>query len=174
MDKATKGDEMTYEEEAPRRIAVLQKGLEGNGYNSNSNTASGFFNTPVKAQGKIIGYLQDHTFIKRVQGSKHMLRRPPAWCISKDAFCERILPATQYIIIEDVESGLNYQISTETFAEHCFEIQRGNFEPQLALTVGHWIVKGNGHRQLNLFGQASEGLRQPKRCSQSGARGGAP
>lgn len=149
---------MILEEKSPTDFwAESREGLQEKGHSSNSSTASGFLNTPVKAQGKIIGYLQNHTFIKRVQGSKHMLRRPPAWCISKDAFCERILPATQYVIIEDVESGLNYQISTETFAEHCFEIQRGNFEAQLAMELRFWTPINNGHRQLTLWGGESSG-----------------
>jgi len=114
-------------------------------------------NAPIKAQGKIIGYLQDHTFIKRVQGSKHMLRKPPAWCISKQAFCEEILPNTEEIIIKDMESELSYECPTQVFAEHAFEIQRGNFEPQLALTLNHWEVKNNGHHQLGLWGGGDDG-----------------
>ena len=140
-------------EEAPnQRTAILQKGLKEFKHCGNSST---FYhhsvNTPIKAQGKIIGYLKDHTFIKRVQGSKHMLRKPPGWCISKQAFCEEILPNTENIIIEDVESGRIYECPTKLFAEHAFEIQRGNFEPQLALTLNHWEVRGNGH-QLSLWG----------------------
>lgn len=144
---------MTYKKEAPRRIAVLHKGLVKSGHYGNSNTLhKNLVNTPIKAQGKIIGYLQDHTFVKRVQGSKHMLRKPPGWCISKEAFCEEILPNTNKIIIEDTESGVTYECLTEVFAEHAFEIQRGNFEPQLALVLRFWEVRSNGHRQLSLWG----------------------
>jgi len=66
-----------HKEKAPRRIAVLQKGLKTNEHYINNNTSSHPVNVPVKAQGKIIGYLRDHTFIKRVQGSKHMLQKFP-------------------------------------------------------------------------------------------------
>jgi hypothetical protein len=144
---------MTYKKEAPRRIAVLQKGLVENGHYGNSNTLhENLVNTPIKAQGKIIGYLQDHTFVKRVQGSKHMLRKPPAWCISKEAFCQEVMPQAEKIIVEDVESGRFYECRTEVFVEHAFEIQRGDFEPQLALTLNYWQKQGNGHRQLSLWG----------------------
>jgi len=143
---------MIYKEKAPRRITVLQKGLVEIGHYRNSNTLhKNLVNTPIKAQGKIIGYLQDHIFVKRVQGSKHMLRKPPSWCISKQAFCEDILPSTNKIIIEDTEGGVTYECLTELFAEHAFEIQRGNFEPQLALTLNYWEKQNNGHRQLRLF-----------------------
>jgi len=140
---------MTYKEEPPRRIAVLQRGLVESSHCRNSNNFQKFVNTP---QGKIIGHIQDHTFVKRVQGSKHMLRKPPAWCISKQAFCEDILPITSEIIIEDTENEVTYECLTEVFAEHAFEIQRGNFEPQLALTLNHWEKHGNGHKQLSLWG----------------------
>jgi len=85
-----------------------------------------------------------------------MLRKPPAWCISKQAFCEEVLSRTNKIIIEDTESGATYECLTAVFAEHAFEIQRGNFEPQLALTLNYWKKHGNGHRQLRLWGGARE------------------
>ena len=143
---------MTYKEEPPRRIAILQKGLVESAHYRNSNSFQKLVNTTIKAQGKIIGHIQDHTFNKRVQGSKHMLRKPPAWCVSKEAFCEEILPSTNTIIIEDTENGVTYECLTEVFAEHAFEIQRGNFEPQLALTLNYWERHGNGHKQLSLWG----------------------
>ncbi len=138
-----------YKEEAPRRTAILQKGLMESNHRFNFSTLAPA--TPIKAQRKVIGYLQDHTFTKRVIGSKHKLRKPPAWCISKEAFCEQIMPDTNNIIVEDTESGLIYECPTKVFAEHAFEIQRGDFEPQLALGLRFWRVKSNGHHQLNLF-----------------------
>ena len=144
---------MTHKKEAPRRTAVLQRGLEKSGHYRNSNTLhKNLVNTPIEAQGRVIGYLQDHTFIKRVIGSKHKLRKPPAWCISKEAFCGQIMPNTDNIVVEDTESGFIYECPTEVFTEHAFEIQRGGFEPQLALTLNYWEIRGNGHRQLSLWG----------------------
>jgi len=144
-----------HKENAPEASGLASGGgneAEKPHCNSYSNTQPRPVKTRIEAEGKIIGYLQGHTFIKRVQGSKHMLRKPPAWCISKQAFCEEVLPNTKNIIIEDVESGLIYECLTKVFAEHAFEIQRGNFEPQLALTLNHWEVKSNGHHQLGLWG----------------------
>jgi len=87
-----------------------------------------------------------------------MLRKPPAWCVSKEAFCEEILPNTNRIIVEDTESGMTYECLTEDFAEHAFEIQRGNFEPQLALTLNHWEKQNNGYQQLTLWGGYTNAL----------------
>lgn len=109
-------------------------------------------NTPIKAQGKIIGYLENHTFLKRVHGSKHMLRKPPGWCISKQAFIAEVMPQADTIVVEDTETGVSYQCSMEVFAEHAFEIERGGFEPQLALGLNHWQVNTNENFQLSLWG----------------------
>jgi len=146
---------MTHKKSPPETLSEASKGLRIVSNTKYSTHAPHAVNTPLKAQGKIIGYLQDHTFIKRVRGSKHMLRKPPAWCISKQAFCEEVLPSVESIIVEDVETGLIYECLTKVFAEHAFEIQRGNFEPQLALGLRFWIVKGNRHRQLSLWGGES-------------------
>jgi hypothetical protein len=145
-------------EEPPRRTAILQKGRPENIVNSKYNRTTIGVNTPIKAQGKIIGLLQDHTFIKRVQGSKHMLRKPPGWCISKQAFIEEVMPRTEKITVEDVESGRCYECRTEVFAENAFEIQRGNFEPQLVLVLRFWEVRSNGNRQLSLWEGGDNGL----------------
>ena len=141
-----------HKEDALRKTGIFQEGLTMKRFKYSNIPYQHSVKTRIEAEGKIIGYLQGHTFIKRVQGSKHMLRKPPAWCISKEAFCHEVLPNTKNIIIEDVESGLVYECLTKVFAEHAFEIQRGNFEPQLALTLNHWEVKNNGHHQLGLWG----------------------
>jgi len=94
--------------------------------------------------------------VKRVQGSKHMLRKPPGWCISKEAFIEEVMPNTQTIRIEDTETGRLYQCATEAFAEHAFEICRGRYEPQLALGLNHWQVNTNESSQLSFWGVSDE------------------
>ena len=143
---------MSYgKEEPPRGTAILQRGRPENRVNTKYSRPATAVNTPVKAQGRIIGYLQDHTFVKQVQGSKHMLRKPVGWCISKQAFIAEVMPHAEKIVVEDIETGRFYECSIEVFVEHAFEIQRGNFEPQLALMLRFWNVCGNGQRQLSLW-----------------------
>jgi len=146
-----------YKEKPPRPFGEVSGGNEaGNAHEyAYFNTHPEPVKTRIEAEGKVIGYLEGDCFRKRVVGSKHKLRKPPAWCISKQAFYEEVLPNTENIIIEDTESGLIYECLTKVFDEHAFEIQRGNFEPQLALTLKHWEVRGNGHHQLGLWGDGS-------------------
>lgn len=113
--------------------------------------------TPIWVGGRIVGYIQDKCFRKRVKGSLHRLRTPKAWCISKEAFYAQILPHAERIIVEDVEAGVTYMCSTDEFARNCFEIQRGSFESQLAVTLEHWQVEDNGNRQLSLWGDEGNG-----------------
>ena len=105
----------------------------------------------VKVGDRYIGNITGDSFRKRVKGSLHQLRNPKAWCISKEAFIEQVLPNTQTIVIEDVESELEYYCSTESFNQHCFEICRGNFEPQLACPTRFFQVDGNGNHQLSFW-----------------------
>ena len=152
---------MIENEERPSRLLCGSEGHNNEAgkphCHSYSNTQPQPVKTRIETEGKIIGYLEDGCFRKRVVGSKHKLRKPPAWCISKQAFCEEVLPNTESIIIEDVESGLIYECPTQVFVEHAFEIQRGNFEPQLALGLRFWEVKNNGHHQLGLWGEGDNG-----------------
>ena len=106
----------------------------------------------VKVGSKIVGYLEDNRFIKTVIGSRHKLRTPEAWCISADIFQREIMHNATQILIRDNESGFVYRTSVEDFARHSFEIQRGSFERQWALTLNHWQVTGNGQHQLSLWG----------------------
>jgi len=107
-------------------------------------------NTPILVQGKIVGHLDGRTFLKRVLGSRHQLRRPRAWCLSAQVFEEQIRPCATEIVVEDTESSIVYRTSLETFVRHCFEIQRGSFERQLGLALKHWDTTASPRRQLSL------------------------
>lgn len=144
-------------EEAPRRITLLHKGLVKYEQCDYSNTQRPVVKTPVKAQGKVIGYFQqDHTFTKPVIGSKHQLRRPPAWAIDADAFDREIKPNAKEFVIIDKEAGLEYHCTMQVFDRLKGELDRG-FGRQYFLTLKHWEVRNNGHRQLNLWGGGNNG-----------------
>ena len=106
---------------------------------------------PVRVGNRIVGSIEGSKFVKHVVGSRHRLTKPSAWCVSAQVFEEQIKPYATEIVVEDRESGLSYQTSVETFAKYCFEIQRGSFERQLALTLRHWEERGNGYHQLDLW-----------------------
>jgi hypothetical protein len=115
------------------------------------NTISRSVKTPVKAQGKIIGYLEEGAFIKVVTGSKHRLRYPPAWAIDAEAFDTEVKPNATEIVVIDRETGIKYHTPVQTFDRLKGELNRG-FGRQYFLLLNHWQVEENGNRQLSLWG----------------------
>jgi len=105
----------------------------------------------VKVGDKIVGYLEGGKFIKQVVGSKHRLRLPPAWAIDAEAFEGEIKPNARGIVVIDRETGMEYHASVETFDKFKGELDRG-FGRQYYLPLSYWEVRGNGQRQLRLWG----------------------
>ena len=105
---------------------------------------------PVKVDGKVIGWLSGEVFYKSVIGSKHRLRKPPAWAIDAEAFDAEIRPSATEIVVIDKETGTEFHASVEIFGRHSFRFNRGFFD-QYGLPLQYWRVKNNGDRQLSLF-----------------------
>jgi hypothetical protein len=108
--------------------------------------------------GRIIGHLEEHVFHKSVSGSKHKLRRPPAWAIDAGAFDEVIRPIAKVFRIEDKETGTVYEVSVAYFDQHKGEFDRG-FGRQYFLPLARWNTErnGNGGRQLTLWEGGDDG-----------------
>ena len=94
--------------------------------------------------GKIIGYLDGDTFVKPLCGSKHQLKRPPAWAVDAEAFDEQINPYASTFRIEDTESGATYEVTVDFFDRHKGYLNRG-FGPQYFLPLTRWKEHHNGN-----------------------------
>ncbi len=109
---------------------------------------------PVRScDGKIIGYINGNTFVKPLYGSKHQLKRPPAWAVDAEAFDEQIKPYASTFRIEDKETDTVYEVPVDYFDQHKGFLDRG-FGPQYFLVLSKWeTVKqnGNGCKQLSLW-----------------------
>jgi hypothetical protein len=115
------------------------------------------YSTLVKTEdGKVIGRLEEGTFIKPVVGSKHRLRTPPAWAIDAEAFDQQVKPDAKAIIVLDKETGMKYQVTVETFDRLKGELDRG-WGRQYFLMLRYWQVEKNGNRQLSLFDWGGNG-----------------
>ena len=108
----------------------------------------------IKVGEKVVGCLQDSKFIKSVIGSKHRLRRPSGWAIDSNVFDEQIKPNATEIVVIDKELGKTYHCSVKTFDRLKGELDRG-FGRQYFLTLSHWLIENNGHRQHSLWGESS-------------------
>ena len=105
--------------------------------------------------GKVIGYLEGDTFVKRVDGSKHRLQKPPGWAVDARAYDEDIRTRATTFRVEDRETGEVFEASVAYFDEHKGEFDR-RWGRQYYLPLSRWRVHRNGNgnrcRQLSLWG----------------------
>lgn len=94
----------------------------------------------VYLDGKCVGSIEGRTFTRYARCS-HLLRYPePSWALAETIFAGEILPRCDTIVIHSPETGKAYQVSVRDFERHSFRLQRGNFEPQMALPLRYWQV----------------------------------
>lgn len=89
------------------------------------------------SDGKIIGDIENGVFIKRVYGSSHMLKTPPAWAIDCKAFLDSVIPHAHRIRVEDKDTGVAYEIATGVFSDHKVYVDRG-FGAQYFVPLKYW------------------------------------
>ena len=103
--------------------------------------------------GQVIGWFDGDTFMKAVCGSKHRLRKPPAWAIDASVFDKEVRSRATQIIIWDKESDTKWKTSVETFDRHKGTLDRG-FGRQYFLPLSRFQVvhpNGNGPKQLSMW-----------------------
>jgi len=87
-----------------------------------------------------VGDVTSGVFKKNILGSRHILRKPPAIALSVESLTQAEQFGASEVQITDTESGRVYSCSIEFFKGNSFPIQRGGFEPQLALPIGKFDV----------------------------------
>jgi len=107
--------------------------------------------TYFSTSGKPVATLCGRTLQKRVRGSVHMLRRPPAWCIDEVIFEQARQDGAQMVEVTDIETRRIYRAAVDAFALHGFKFNRGHGD-QIGLALSHWQVETQAARQLMLFG----------------------
>lgn len=95
---------------------------------------------PIRsADGRVIGNIIGDTLVKRVYGSKHMLRTPKGWAVDKTSVFEAKQAGAKKIEIRDRETGIIYRSSLDSFLSYGINFDRG-FGPQIALPLDRWTV----------------------------------
>jgi hypothetical protein len=129
--------------------------------------------------GRVVGEVVGEVFRKKISGSRHILHKPRAIALSVESLTQAEKVGAREIQINDKETGRVYSCSVEDFKEKSFPIQRGGFEPQMALTLDRFDVTspldyssratkqgevrhepGNGKRTRNPRGVKLESPRQ--------------
>jgi len=96
-----------------------------------------------RQDGRVIGEVRGDVFRKRIKGSKHILRVPPAIAVDTDALKAAENLGARQVVVEDVENGTLYYASVQTFWEHGFRFNRG-FGDQIGLPLHRWQVQRRG------------------------------
>lgn len=94
----------------------------------------------IRVAGCKVGEVASGVFRKSISGSRHILRKPRALALSIESLKQAEQVGAVEIEITDKESRKVYSCSVEHFKEHAFPIQRGGFEPQLALLIGDFDI----------------------------------
>lgn len=106
----------------------------------NSSTLS--VNEPfqIRVEGRVIGEVLKGIFKKTITGSLHFLKKPPAIALSVESLAQAERAGAVEIHITDRETGRVYACTFEHFKNRAFPIQRGRFEPQLALLLSDFDI----------------------------------
>jgi hypothetical protein len=85
---------------------------------------------------QIVAEVRGDTLYKEVRGSKHMLRKPPAWALDYKIFERAEAAGIQWVVVNDLE-GDKYIASIATFRSLGMRLNRG-YGDQIALPLGRW------------------------------------
>lgn len=92
---------------------------------------------PVRVGEKVVGSVIGKLFIKRVVGSKHFLRVPPAIAFDTQSLNNAKAAGATELMVIDKETGIAYVSSIANFYAEGFYIDRG-FGKQIALSLDKW------------------------------------
>lgn len=107
---------------------------------NNSSTLSNRESFQIHVGGRYVGEVVGGIFKKNIIGSRHILRKPPAIALSVESLEQAEGAGARDIQVRDIESGRFYTCTVEHFRHYCFPLQRGGFEPQLALPLERFDV----------------------------------
>lgn len=91
----------------------------------------------VRVKNKVVGVVQDGIFKKKVNGSKHFLRTPPAIAFDIDTINSAKQGGAKHIEIFDKDSNNFYLTRMAKLEEKGFEFSRG-FGKQVAMVMSDW------------------------------------
>jgi len=106
----------------------------------------------IRAGGRVVGVVRGDTFHKRVQASRHFLKRPAAIAFDVASLREAEAAGAEKVEVTDRETGTVYRAAIGTVWERGWSFNRGYGE-QVALALGQWNRDDEPvGQQLTLFG----------------------
>lgn len=104
------------------------------------NSHDGLFGHPITIRGRISGFFMERTreYYRKIQGSKHFLRKPLAITNDVDALAEAERLGADRVRIVDSETGIEYTCIITVIRDYGFPVNR-NYGEQIGLPLGYWI-----------------------------------
>jgi len=100
-------------------------------------------------RGKAVGTVKGDVFYKKISGSKHFLKKPPAISFDEQSLKKAYSYGAKKIVIHDKDTSKNYIAKFETVYEKGFKVDRG-FGKQIALPMSFWNVEEDAQETLAL------------------------
>jgi hypothetical protein len=104
-------------------------------------------------QNKVLGTVTGTVLSKSIDGSRHMLKRPPAIAFDEQALEIAESMGVTDIVVTDRETGIVYRATMGTLRQRGIKLDRG-FGKQVALIMGDWQTES----QLPLALEFDEGV----------------
>jgi hypothetical protein len=106
--------------------------------------------TPIFIGRSIVGNVSGDTFFKRVDASRHFLRKPRAIALDVQSLVDAEQAGANKVAVTDKESGKTYYAVIKDIRQDSFVIDRG-YGKQYALTLNRWHCNDEPF-QLNFLG----------------------
>ncbi len=105
---------------------------------------------PIYVRGRVVGYVEDGVFRKRLRGSVHFLRRPPAIAFDISSLHDAQDAGATRVEVTDAETGRVYMASIDEILRDGRYLNRGHGQ-QVYLLMSRWRHP-DAPEQLSLFG----------------------
>ena len=105
---------------------------------------------PIYIRGRVVGYVEDGVFRKRLRGSVHFLRRPPAIAFDLSTLYDAQSAGAERVHITDTETGREYVARIDDILRDGKRFDRG-FGKQIYYLLTRWRAPDTPE-QLSLFG----------------------
>tara|TARA_R100001377_G_scaffold65994_1_gene41276 strand:+ start:7728 stop:8150 length:423 start_codon:yes stop_codon:yes gene_type:complete len=105
--------------------------------------------TIIGSNGKVVGVVMKDTLHKRVNSSKHFLRKPPAIAFDKDCIEKAKKLGAIKIMVHDLDTKKRFMANYKEFERHAIKLNRG-FGEQLALPISMWNILDPNQLALSL------------------------
>ena len=128
---------------ADTKTRTLSKSAETAEIEKGSMNLEKIFITDKRGQRRLIGYIRDRVFRKKVKGSIHLFKKLDAWGIDAEVFKKKLINEVDEIRVLDEEEGVVYQVGILMFDTHGKYLHFPPHRAQIFLPKDKWTTYKN-------------------------------